>query len=889
MADATQTTRFQFWLWLIRVIGVIVPRRLRADWKQEWEAELRYREMMLAGWDRLNWRTRLDLLWRSAGAFLDALWLQQLRLEDDMFQDLRYGARMLFKQPGFTVVAVITLALGIGANSAIFSVVNSLLLRPLPFKAPDRLFQVWEANIKRGRTRMPVSYPNFADWRDQNHVFEQMAAYSDETFNLTGVDEPERIQGETVSPAFFPMLGIKPLLGRLLLGEEDHPNKVFSVVMGEQLWRRRFNSDPQIIGQAIGLNYESFIVVGVVPQVRDVPELSEGIELWVSMAHAQGFDNRRGHYLSVIARLSPAMTREQAQVEMDTISGALASQYPNSNTDLSVRLVPVQDQIVGDFKTALLVLLGAVAFVLLIASTNIANMLMARAAGRQKEIAVRVALGAGRWRLIRQLLTESLLLSVCGGAIGLLLALWGVHLLVVFGPSDLPRAGEIAVDGRVLGFTLAVSLITAIIFGFVPALHASRPDLNEALKESGRSATGASRQRRLRSLLVVGEIALSLVLLVGAGLLMRSFLNLQKVNPGFNPQNVLTLRISLRGPRYEKAAPVIAFYDQLLDKVRTLPGVESVGTRSHIPIAADEDYANLSFAIEGRMPDPANRSTAFYNSVSPDYFRTMEIPVLEGREFDPHDDRKSRNVIIINETLARRYFSGEDPIGRRMTLNDENPKEEDWATIIGVVQDTKPRKLDAEPAAEMYMPFAQEPGRGMGLMIRTRNRPESIVSAVRSAAQSIDKDQPIHNVRTMERVMSEAVAAPRFRTVLLGVFAVVALLLAMVGVYGLMSYAVAQRTHEIGIRAALGAQPGDALRLMLRQGMKLALAGLVSGVPAAFALTRLMESLLFVVGARDVLTFGIATVVLALVAFAACYLPARRASHIDPLVALRHE
>src|SRR5438105_4056926 len=576
---------------------------------------------------------------------------------ETLFKDIRYNIRSLLKRPGFTAIAVITLALGIGANTAIFSVVNALLLRPLPFKEPARLVQVWEANFKRGQNTMEVSYPNFADWRDQNQLFEQIAAYSDKTFNLTDTGEPERIQGEIVSPSLFPLLGIKPMMGRVFLPEEDHPNKVFSVVMGERLWRRRFNSDPQIIGQTIRLNSESFTVVGVVGNITDLSDLPNDTEVWVPIAHSSGFNNRDGHYLDVLARLKPGVMREQAQADMDRIASALAAQYPFSNTDHGVRLVHLQEQIVGDFKLALLVLLGAVAFVLLIASANVANMLLARAASRQKEIAIRTALGAGRWRIVRQLLTESLLLSALGGAVGVLLALWGVYLLVAFGPADLPRAREVAVDGRVLIFTFAVSLLTGIIFGFVPALQASRPDLNETLKESGRSAMGSAAHRRVRSLLVVSEIALSLMLLVGAGLLMRSFVKLQAVNPGFNPNNVLTMKISLRGPNYQKGSPIISFHDQLIEKVKALPGVQAVATRSHVPIAADDGYANLSFAIEGRLPDAANRSTAFYNAVSPDYFQTMQIPVLKGRPFDARDDRKAQGVIIINETLARRYFS----------------------------------------------------------------------------------------------------------------------------------------------------------------------------------------------------------------------------------------
>jgi putative ABC transport system permease protein len=714
-------------------------------------------------------------------------------------------------------------------------------------------------------------------------------AYSDRTFDLTGAAEPERIQGAIVSPAFFPMLHIKPMMGRVLLPEEDQPNKVFSVVISERLWQRRFNSDPNIIGQATDLNHESFTVVGVIPSVTDLSGMPNDTELWIPISHSRGFNNRRGHYLSVMARLKPGVTREVAQANMDAIAGALAARYPDSNTDHGVRLVPLQEQIVGDFKLALLVLLGAVAFVLLIASANVANMLLARAASRQKEIAIRIALGAGRFRLIRQLLTESLLLSLFGGAVGLLLAMWGVYLFVAFGPSDLPRARGIAIDGRVFSFTLAVSLLTGIIFGLVPALQASRPDLNQTLKESGRSATGSAGHRRSRSLLVVSEIALSLVLLVGAGLLMRSFVKLQAVNPGFNPQNVLTMQISLRGPNYQKEAPIIVFYDQLLDQIKALPGVQSVATRSHLPIAPDEDYANLSFSIERQFYEPANRPTAFYNAVNPDYFQTMEIPVFKGRSFDEHDVKKTQNVIIINETLARHYFPGEEPLGRRMTLNDVNTKEEDWATVVGIVKDTKPRELDRESVAEMYMPFAQQPQSSMVLMIRTINKPESLAAAVRSEVQTLDKNQLVHSVKTLKSVMSEAVATPRFRTLLLGVFAVVALILAMVGVYGVMSYSVTQRTHEIGLRMALGARGSDVLKLVIGQGMALAFAGVGVGLAASFGLTRVISKLLFGVKATDPMTFAVIALLLTSVALLASYLPARRAAKVDPMVALRYE
>jgi putative ABC transport system permease protein len=806
-----------------------------------------------------------------------------------LWQDLRYGLRMLLKNPGFTLVAVVALALGIGANSAIFSVVNSLLLRPLPFEQPDRLVQVWEAIPQRGRFEVPASFPNFADWRDQNHVFEQTVAYSGWSFNLTGSAEPERIRSAIVSPAFFSTLGIKPILGRTLLPGEDQPGKDLSVVISRRLWERRFNSDPNVVGKTVELNGKGFTVVGVIAPPADLPGLSDDTELWAPVSQGLGFTNRLWHYLNVIARLKPGVGREQAQADMDRIAAALSRQYPEANADRGLRVVPLQEQVVGDVRPALLVLLGAVVFVLLIASTNVANMLLARAAGRQKEIAIRTALGAGRWRLVRQLLTESLLLALAGGTAGLLLALWGTDLLVAFGPSDLPRVKEVAVDGRVLAFTFAVSLLVGLVFGLVPALQASRPELNETLKEGGRSATGGAARRRVRSLLVVTEVTLSLVLLVGAGLLLKSFFRLQAVNPGFNPQNILTMQLDLTGPNYQKGAQAISFHDQLLDRVKALPGVESAATTSFVPIAPDAGFSRLAFAIEGQTPDPADPPVAFYNGVSPDYFRTMQIPVLRGRVFDERDVRNSPGVAIVNETLARRYFPGSDPVGRRITMNDENPKEEDWATIIAVVKDTKPRELAGEPVAEMYMPYAQQPEPNMALMIRTVARPDAVAAAVRREVLALDRDQPVYSVRTLPAVMSEAVATPRFRTYLLGAFAALALVLAVVGIYGVMSYAVTQRTHEFGIRMALGAQGKDVLKLVVGHGMALALAGVAIGLVASFALTRVLAGLLYGVTPTDPVTFAAVSLLLAAVALAACLVPARRATKVDPMTALRYE
>jgi putative ABC transport system permease protein len=807
---------------------------------------------------------------------------------ETLFKDIRYGIRSLLKYPGFTAIAVITLALGIGANSAIFSVVNSVLLRPLPYSDPDRLVQLWEASVKRGRSEIPASYPNFADWRDQNHVFTQVVAYSDWSFNLTGVGEPERIRSAIVSPPFFSTLGIKPIRGRVFLPGEGEHGKDLVVVIGASLWQRRFNSDPNIVGKSLNLGDQAFTIVGVIARGVQMPVLPEDIELWAPVSHGFGFTNRYGHYLNVIARLKADATPQQAQADMNTIAGRLEQQYPESNKGRGVRVVSLGEQIVGNFRTSLLVMLGAVVFVLLIGSANVANMLLARAAGRQKEMAIRTALGARRWRIVRQLLTESMLLSLISGILGLLVAVWGIDVLVALAPADLPRVKGVTIDLRVLVFTLAVSVLTGVLFGLLPALQASRPNLNERLKAGGRSATSGRNRQRLRGFLVISEIALSLVLLVGAGLLIRSFQRLQAVDPGFNPSNVLTMQLDLSGPKYKTGAQVIAFHDQLLERLKQLPSVQYASTRTFIPIASDASFAYLRFNLEGRPGEVSDPPVAYYNGVSPDYFQTMMIPLLKGRGFSDRDVRGSQNVVIVNDTLARRYFGAEDAIGKRISLED-NPKEGDWVTIVGVVGDTKPRELRSDSVAELYMPFDQQPEPGMSLMIRYLNAGTGVAAAVRNEVLALDKDQPVYSIRTLDSVLSESVAAPRFRTLLLAVFAGVALILAAVGIFGVVSYAVSQRTHEIGIRMALGARATDVLKLVVRNGMTPALLGVAIGLAGAFALTRLMTTLLFGVTPTDTATFAIVSVGLIVVALLACYLPARRATKVDPLVVLRYE
>lgn len=807
----------------------------------------------------------------------------------DFWQDLRYGLRMMVKNPGFTVVAVIALALGIGANSAIFSVVNTILLRPLPYKEPDRLVMVWEDASKHGYPRDTPAAANYLDWREQNQVFDSMAAIADQSFNLTGTGEPERINGRRVSSSLFPLLGVEPQLGRAFTAEEDQPGANRVVVMSHSLWQRRFGSDRNIIDKPLMLNGESYRVIGVMPQHFQFP--SRDVELWVPIAFTQQEAASRGrHYLQVIARLKPGVSLEQAQAEMSAIAARLQQQYPDQNTDLGAAVIPLHEHVAGKIKPALLVLLGAVGFVLLIACANVANLLLARAAVRQKEIAVRVALGASRLRLIRQFLTESILLAMLGGVIGLLLSLWGVHLLKSFIPENISQAGAITIDARVLIFTLLVTLLTGLVFGLAPATQASNFNLNETLKEGGRDSAQGSRGNRIRSLLVIAEVAVSLILLIGAGLLINSFLRLRTVDPGFRSNNLLTMSIVLPQTKYPDQAQRSAFYTELVRRIETLPGVKSAAVTNWIPLVSQGD--SIGFSVEGR-PDPvgSKRPTVVTRVIHPHYFRTMGIQFLEGREFGDQDRVDSPAVAIISETMARRFWPGEDPTGKRITPGQSSSTDpDDWITIVGVVKDVRQFELVAEPKPQMYLSYVQA---GFfaprHLVVSTEVEPLSLAATVRKTVWDIDKDQPVSNISTMEEVLSESVARQRFSMLLLAIFAGVALVLAAVGIYGVMSYSIAQRTHEIGIRMALGAQKSDVLKLAVGAGLKLVLIGVAIGLVAAFILTRVMASLLFGISATDPATFITISLVLISVALLASYIPARRATKVDPMVALRYE
>jgi putative ABC transport system permease protein len=805
----------------------------------------------------------------------------------DLKQDLRYGVRTLWKNKSFTAIAVVALALGIGANSAIFSVVNTVLLRPLPYREPERLVMVWEDNSKIGYPRDTPAAANYIDWRDQSTVFEGMAATADRSFNLTGAGEPERFDGKRVSANFFSLLGVEPQLGRAFLPEEDAPGANRVVVLSHGLWQRRFGSDPSLVGKTVTLNGEGYTVVGVMPQGFQF--MSQDVSMWVPMAFTQQQAASRGnHYLEVFARLKPGVSVERAQAEMSTIAARLQQQYPDQNTDLGATVVPLHEEVVGNIKPALLVLLGAVGFVLLVACANVANLLLARAAVRQKEIALRTALGASRLRLVRQFLTESVLLAALGGLVGLLLSVWGVTLLKSFIPPTISQVKAISVDARVLGFTVLVTLLSGLVFGLVPALQASRFNLNETLKEGGRDAAASRGGNRVRGLLVVAEVAVSLVLLVGAGLLINSFMRLRSVDPGFRTDNLLTMSVVLPPQKYPDQARRTAFYTEMIRRVEALPGVRSAGVTNWIPLVSQGD--SIGVTIEGQPAPTGKPHIIVTRVVSPHYFDAMGIRLLEGRVFDGGRDRvDSPCVVVVGESVARKYWPGESALGKR--LSPGTPESDaDWCQVVGVVKDVRQMDLAAEPKPQMYFTYEQaDIFAPRHLVVSTEGNPLALAGAVRKTVWDVDRDQPVSNVNTMEGVLSESIARQRFSTLLLGVFAGVALVLAAVGIYGVMSYTMAQRTREIGIRMALGAQKWDVLKLAVGQGLKLVAVGVGLGLAGALALTRVMSSLLFGVSATDPATLATISLVLVAVALLASYIPARRASRVDPLIALRYE
>jgi putative ABC transport system permease protein len=804
-------------------------------------------------------------------------------LLETFWHDLRYGLRLLTKQPSFTLVAIIALALGIGANTAVFSVVNTVLLRPLPYAEPDRIVSVSESNLPKGINQFPVSPANFLDWQEQNQVFEQIAVTARWTPGLSATGEPERLNGARVSASLFNLLGIRPVVGRGFLPDDEKTPSQPVVVISHDLWQRHFGADPKMVGRTILLDGVNFVVVGVMPPSIQYPGRSD---VWTTPAFPPSYNTARGaHYLWAIARLKPGVSLEKSQAQMNTIAGRLEQQYPDNNKDWGVSVQPLYDDIVGEVRPALLILLGAVGFVLLIACANVANLLLARAAGRQKEIALRAGLGASRGRIIRQLLTESLPLSVIGGGLGLLLAFWGTKSLLALSPNSMPRSREFAIDGLVLSFTLLISLLTGVAFSIIPALQSSKPNVSETLKAT---SWGPSRgHQRIRNLLTISEIALSLVLLIGAGLLIKSFLRLQQENLGFKPSNILTAPLSLTEAKYRSSEEQIIFFQQLLTQVKALPGVQSVGATTTVPSAIDFTYG---FEIEGRPPtaQDALPSAKFY-VITPDYFQVMSIPVLHGRAFTGQDVSGTARVAIINEPMARQYFPNENPIGKRINITDGPPT---MREIVGIVPDIKQFGLDQATPPQIYEPYFQNPFSSMSLVVRTTNSPTSLAAALRSAVRSVDQDQPISNVKTLEQVLADSIANRTFSLILFGTFAVIALVLATVGIYGVISFLVAQRFREIGLRLTLGAERSDVLKLVVGQGVVLGAVGVTLGLLASLALAKGLGSfseLLYKVSATDPAVFSMVPLVLFIVAALACLLPAWQATKLDPTMALRGE
>jgi predicted permease len=804
-----------------------------------------------------------------------------IRLLEELWQDLRYGARMLLKNPGFTVVAVVTLALSIGANAAIFSVVNATLLRPLPFDDPDRLIMIRETKLPEF-TDFSVGPATFLDWKNQNTVFERLVAMTNTSLTLIGAGDPERLRGMLVTEGFFAMLGVRPQIGRDFLPEEDRAGRNNVVILSHRLWQRRLGGDPNVVNRVITLGGQSYTVIGVAPATFRF--VDSDAEFWTPMAFTAEQAEQRGRYLRAIGRLKQGVALEQARSEMSGIADRLAKQYP-SIAGWNVKLTPLLEYTVKDVKTPLLLLFGAVVFVLLIACVNVANLLLARSAAREKEIAIRASLGAGRAHIARQLLTESLLLALSGGAAGLMVAGGGMDLLLALAPEDLPRLSDVSLDGRALAFTAALTLLTGLGFGLFPALQASRPNLNETLKDAGRVATDDRGRRLMRSALVVAEIALALVLLTGAGLLIETFLRLRSVSPGFNPTGALAVVILLPQRKYPDDDQQAAFYARLIERVAALPGVQAAGAVSVLPLSGGSFID--SFEIEGRPPYPAGEEpSADYYSATPGYFKAMGIPLLRGRLFAERDSTGAPRIVIINETMAKRFFPGEDPIGKRLQVG-VGPAI--YREIVGIVGDVKQQGLDQETTAQIYEPHAQRPFPSMALIARSSGAPANLSAAIRGEVLMIDKEQPVSSVETVEQFLSASIAQQRFSALIFGIFGAVAMALACVGIYGVLSYSVAQRKREIGVRMALGAARRDVLGLVVGQAMLLALAGVATGLGAAFALTRLMKSLLFSVSATDPMTFGLVALLLVAVSLLAALVPARRATKVDPLVALRCE
>jgi putative ABC transport system permease protein len=807
---------------------------------------------------------------------------------DSLIKDIRFALRSFAKRPGFTFIAVLTLALGIGANTAIFSVVNAVLLRPLPYKDANQLVLLNRFDPQRTTPSTSYSIPKFNAIREQSQSFESIAAVTDDTFNLTGRDTPEQIRGARVSGDLFHVLAVKPYLGRSFLPEDDRPGGPRVALLSYGLWRRLFDADATIVNRAVELDGQSYEVIGVLP--ADFKFLDEAHDVWLPRAFEPSFFapdsiNLGATYLRVVGRLKAGVDVTQAQSELATLSERYRQNNPlNSDIAGNSSLVPLQTAVVGEIRKSLLITFAIVGVVLLIACANVTNLLLARAAARRREFALRTALGATRWQLIRQVLTESLMLSLLGGAGGILIAYGGLNLLLAARPAVVPRLDEIGLDFRVLGFTLAVAVLTGLIFGVVPALQSTETDLNETLKEGGRQGSGDARGNRIRRALVVCEVALALVVLICAGLLTRSFLRLRQTSPGLDYQNVLTMAVTLPQARYAEPNQQIKFYQQTIAQVRTLPGVTNVAVASDVPLVGPAGHMRVY--IEG-VPDPGSEKVPRVPArvISSDYFGLLKIPMVAGRPFTEADSEKAAKVAVINESFARRFWPNENPIGKRFAYSTNRI----LCEVVGVVKDTKSSVSDTATREEMYFPAPQRARLSMSLLVRSNTDPTSLTPAIRREILNLDKDQAVTEVATLEQVVGESIEQPRLTMFLLSIFGAVALTLAAIGIYGVMAYAVAQRTREIGIRMALGAQTLDVLRLVVRNGMTLAVIGVAIGVGGALALTRLLASLLFEVTATDATTFAIVSLGLLAVALLACYIPAKRATKVDPLVALRSE
>jgi putative ABC transport system permease protein len=813
--------------------------------------------------------------------------------------DFRFAIRQLVKNPAFTIIAVFVLALAIGANTAVLSLVNVLLIRPLPYESPNDLVLLWERFPTQGLERIPVSAPEFLDYEKETKSFEKLGAFNYAAYNLTTADVPERIAGAVVSPSVFPLLGVEPIRGRVFINDEGAEGRDDVVVISARLWKRRFNSDPTIVGNKITLNGRPHTVVGIMPGQFDFPlplfnvqgaRFGGRVDIWKPIAFTKDeLAARYSRSYGVIARLAPGVSVTRAQAEIDTITANFKRSHPNNyppeTTAFGAKLYPLHDQVVGAMRTGLWILVGAVTLVLLIACVNLTTMLLARAGSREREMAIRVALGASLKRMLRQLLTESVLLSILGGTAGVVLAIWGLDVLRVIGGQTVPRLREVNLDLSVLAMTFGVSVLTGILFGLVPALVSAKPELTEALNEGGRGSTAGAHRSRLRNSLIVAETVLALVLLISAGLLVKSFVRLQNVSPGFNPHNVLTAEISLPVLKYPRGQPVINFYEEASRRIKNIPGVQHAAFAVMLPLSGSN--TDSSFIIEGQDPKAmASSPDEEIRDITPDYFRVLQTPLLKGRFFTEADTAGSSPVVIVNQAFAKKYFGKGEALGKRISRDDINPT---WMTIVGVIADIKHRSLDAQAQPEYYLPHTQAADREMVLAVRSTQDARTLARAIREELRNMDPDIPLANVRTLDAVVADSIAPRRLSVVLLGAFSGIALLLASVGMYGVISFLVVQRTHEIGVRMALGAQRSDVLKMVIGHAAKLLLIGAAIGLPIAFFSSSALRTLLYQVSPFDISIFLIVPVILATVGLLASYLPAHRAACADPVVALGHD